>query len=278
MEENEQTIDLKDLLNVFKRHFLPIIAAALAAALVGFILATVIIPKKYTSDAMMYVENSADKSSDAALNINDINAAQKIVNTCQILFTSNHVLEELRADFGDFTVKELENMIKIESVNNTEILKIAVTSLNPQTSTDIATRLVELSQDEFHRVIKNGSIEVVSSPTLPETHTFPSTTVFTLVGLFIGLIVSYIAFLIVEMVDVKVKPADDLMQIYGIPVFAEIMDFEASDKSSYKYNYYSSGSTGSPDKARPVQPLKKPAPDKNLPAAKKNNDNRKEKT
>ena len=38
-----------------------------------------------------------------------------------------------------------------------------------------------------------------------------------------------------------IKPTDDLMQIYGIPVFAEIMDFELSDKGSYKYSsYYSS--------------------------------------
>lgn len=278
MEENEQTIDLKDLFNVLKRHFLPIVASALAAAFVGFLLATVIIPKKYTSEAMMYVENSADKSSDAALNINDINAAQKIVNTCQILFTSNHVLEELKADFNGFSVEELSKMIDIESVNNTEILSINVTSLSPQTSADIAARLVELSQDEFHRVIKNGSIEVVSSPTLPVSHTFPSTTIFTAVGLLIGLVVSYIAFLIAEMVDVKVKPGDDLMQMYGIPVFAEIMDFESSDKSSYKYNYYSSSQSGSSDRAKSAQPLSNSVSTKKSVSSesRKNNGSRKE--
>lgn len=218
---------------------LAITIAAVAAAVAGFTLSAFVIPKKYTSEAMMYVENSADKKNDTALNINDINAAQKIVNTCQILFTSNHILEQLEETFNSFTVEELEKMIVIESVNNTEILKIQVTTLDPKTSSDIATRLVELSQVEFLRVIKNGSIEVVSPPTLPEKHTFPSVPIFTVVGFLIGLVLSYAAFLVIELLDVKVKPGDDLMQIYNIPVFAEIMDFELSDKSSYKYNYYS---------------------------------------
>ena len=36
----------------------------------------------------------------------------------------------------------------------------------------------------------------------------------------------YIFFLLKEMLDVKIKPDDDLAVIYDIPVFAEIVDFE----------------------------------------------------
>lgn len=246
MEENEQSIDLRVLLKVLRDHVLPIAAAAVAAALVGLILSAVIIPKKYTSEALMYVENNNNADSNSSLNINDINAAQKIVNTCQILFTSHSVLRELQTSFDNFSISELKEMIVIESVNSTEVLRISVTSLSPQISADMAARMVELSTSEFQRVLKNGSIELVSSPTTGSL-TFPSVPQFTIIGLLIGLVVSYVVFLIIELIDVKVKPGDDLMQMYGIPVFAEIMDFELSDKGSYKYHYYSTSTpeTGS---------------------------------
>ncbi len=249
MEENEQTIDLRVLWKILKDHWLPIVACAIIAAVVGLVLSIAVIPKQFTSEATMVVKNTDDSSTSTLLNINDINAAQKMVATCQIVFTTNHVLSELQSSFGNYSINELKDMIVIEAVNNTEILKVSVTTLNAQTSTDIATKLTELAMTEFKSVYDNGSIKLLSEPQYPEAPTFPSVPMFTVVGLFIGLVVSYIVFLVIEMVDIKVKPDDDLMQLYGIPVFAEIMNFELSDKASYKYNYYSH--TGSESSQKP---------------------------
>ena len=242
MDEQEQTIDLRVLLKVFTEHLLPILLAFVLAAAAGFSLAKFIIPKKYTSEALMYVENSSDKSDNSNININDLSVAQKLVNTCQILFTSNYVLDELSISFnGVYEPKELDGMIKVESVNNTEVLRISVDALSPQEAFDICTRLTELATTEFQRVIKSGSIETVDKPTLPERHTFPSALQFTAIGGALGLVLTYLFFLVVELLDIKVKPDDDLAQMYEIPVFAEILDFETASKAGYsKYAKYSS--------------------------------------
>ncbi|MBR5087887.1 MAG: hypothetical protein IK093_00510 [Ruminiclostridium sp.] len=244
MNEQEGTLDLKKLLQVFTEHWLPIFIAAIAAAGIGFSLAKFVIPKRYTSEALMYVENSAAKRDDSSININDINAAQKLVNTCQILFTSNYVFDDLNAHFGNiYTNDQLRKMIKIESVNSTEVLRISVETRDPQESWNVANELVELASEEFKRIIKGGSIETVSPPVFPQKHTFPSALYFTAGGAVIGLVVLYIFFLIKDMLDTKVKPDDDLTAIYDLPVYAEILDFEAADKSGYrsKYSGYKSG-------------------------------------
>ena len=245
MEEQEQTIDLRVLLKVLQEHLLPIVLITIVTSVLGFFLAAVIIPKKYTSEALMYVENSASKTDDSAININDINAAQKLVNTCQILFTSNYVLDELRVAFNDrYSVGELREMISITSVNNTEVLKISVVSGSPQESYDVTVKLAELSTKEFTRVIKNGSIETVSAPTYPIRHTYPSTIKFTAIAFMIGLAGSYFIFVVLELLDVKVKPEDDLAELYNIPVFAEILDFTMSNGLRYKQSKYGYGKYG----------------------------------
>lgn len=250
LNEQEETIDLRVLLKVLTEHIIPIVIAAVIAAGAGFSLAKFIIPKRYTSEALMYVENSSGKQEDSSININDINAAQKLVNTCQILFTSNYVFEELSSYFGDkYTVDELRGMVKIASVNNTEVLKISVETNSPQECFDVATELIKLSISEFQRIIKGGSIETVSSPTFPEHHTYPSAMRFTVIGGMIGAVVMYIIFFIKELLDTKLKPGDDLTQLYDLPVFAEILDFETAGKSGYKYSKYGDYDSESEDES-----------------------------
>ncbi|MCM1579204.1 MAG: Wzz/FepE/Etk N-terminal domain-containing protein [Ruminococcus sp.] len=237
MNEQEQTLDLQILFKVLRVRLIPIIAVMAAVGLAGFVLSAFVLQKQYTSEALLYVENSSNKNQEA-ININDISAAQKLVNTCQILFTSDYIFERLREEMGaDWSNSEMENMIRVESRNNTEVLSISVTTASRELSVAVADKLVELSQEEYRRIIRNGSIELVSPPTYPLEHTFPSVRLFTAGGLAIGLLGSYLFFLLIEMLDTKVREDDDLAAIYEIPVFAEIMDFETADNSKYKSNY-----------------------------------------
>ena len=240
MDEQEQTIDLRDLLKVLKENIIVIILVTLACGIAGFALSNFVVEKRYVSEALLYVENSANKSDDSAININDITAAQKLVNTCQILFTSDKKLNQLSEELPDlgYSAAQYSKMITVSSVNNTEVLKIAVETNSPEKSKIIADKVVELSIDEYHRVIKNGSIEVVSEAILPKSHTFPSNTIFTAVGLLLGFFVTYFIFLLIELFDTKVKAEDDLAKRYDIPVFAEIMDFLSADKANSKYRYH----------------------------------------
>lgn len=237
MNEQEQTLDLQILFKVLRIRLIPIIAVMIAGGIIGFVMSAFLLEKQYTSEALLYVENSTNKNQEA-ININDISAAQKLVNTCQILFTSDYIFERLRTEMGaEWSNSEMSDMIKVESVNSTEVLRISVTTASKTQSVAVADKLVELSQEEYRRVIRNGSIEVVSSPTYPLEHTFPSVKLFTAGGLAIGLLGSYLLFLLIEMLDTKVREDDDLAAIYEIPVFAEIMDFETAGSGKYKSNY-----------------------------------------
>lgn|GEM_PF-42714 len=244
MDEQEQTIDLRVLLRVLLEHWIPIVIAGILAAAIGFSLAAFVIPKRYSSEALMYVENSSASDKDS-LNINDLNVALKLVNTCEILFKSNDVLDQLSERFnGEYTASKLGDMITVDPVDNTEVLKITVVAGDPQLAHDVAAEEVDLATVEYHRVIKSGSIETVSQPTMPKSHTYPSTTRFALIGGAAGLVVLYLFFLVKELLDIKVKPDDDLAQIYDIPVFAEILDFEMAGKGGYKYSKYGYGKYG----------------------------------
>ena len=158
MEENNE-LDLGYLWNVLKKHAVVICLVSFICAAAAYFFTDYCIEKKYESKALLYVENN--NKSNESVNINDITAAQKLVNTCQILFKSNTVLTKLIDELDLIYDKEtLNEMITARSVNSTEVLELSVESADPMEAQKIVNKLVEIAEDEFSRVIKSGSIEV----------------------------------------------------------------------------------------------------------------------
>ncbi|MEZ3453401.1 MAG: polysaccharide biosynthesis tyrosine autokinase [Oscillospiraceae bacterium] len=254
--ENEEVIDLMYLFRILKKHLLFVILVGVICAAAAFVLSEFVMTKKYESKALLYVENSQQTSE--SVNINDINAAQKLVNTCQIIFKSGTVMDNLIANLDlPYTKEELDRMITATSVNSTEVMQLVVESTDPQEAERIVNELVRLSNIEFLRVIKSGSLEVIDYGEIDIRPSFPNVTLITAAGLLLGLVAAYIIVFVNDMLDVVVKHDDNLAKLYGIPVFAEITDFMSANESKYGYSRYGYG-YGYGD-SRPKQKSETPA-------------------
>lgn len=231
----DDVLDLNYLFKVFKKHFVFIVLIAIIGGSAAFVVSNFLIEKKYTSEAMLYVENNQQASD--TVNVNDITAAQKLVNTCQILFKSKTMLENIIINLDlPYTKSQLNSMITAQSVNSTEVMSLKVESSDPQEAQTIVNELVRLANIEFARVIKSGSIEVIDYGEVNTSPSYPNVNLITAAGLLIGAVLSYVIVFIKEMFDVVVKHDDDIAKMYNIPVFAEIMDFNAKTKNT-KYGY-----------------------------------------
>lgn len=232
----DDVLDLEYLFKLFKKNIVLMLLVGILGGVVAFAFTNFLVPKKYESRAMLYVENK-NQASDS-VNINDINAAQKLVNTCQILFKSGTILENLIAELDlPYTKDTLSSMIVTRSVNSTEILEIVVESGDPLESQEIVNALVGLAEAEFKRVIKQGSIEVVDFGEVNTQPSSPNIKLFTLAGFALCFVFVYVVALVRDMFDVTVKTGDDLTQNYKVPVFAEIMDFTSASDTKYGYGY-----------------------------------------
>ena len=182
------------------------------------------------------MENSQQNTD--TVNINDITAAQKLVNTCQIIFKSGAIMDNLIANLNlPYTKDELDEMIVASSVNGTEVMELCVECGSPQEAEQIVNEWVDLSKQEFSRIIKSGSIEVVDFGEVNTTPSFPNVPLVTVAIFVLGIVISYIIVFLNDMFDIAIKQDDNLVQIYDVPVFAEINDFEIVSNAKYGYGY-----------------------------------------
>lgn len=229
----DKTLTLQTLWRLIVTRIRWIAGITLAVTAATAIITITLITPKYESEALLYVENTREASE--ALNINDINAAQKLVNTCVIIFQNDIVMQQVIDDLSlPYALGDFKKMVTLSSVNNTEVLRVKAESASPQESQSIVSSLITIAPKEFHRVVKSGSIEEISPASYNEQPSSPKLLLNIAVGFIAGLMISLITILLIETLDVTIRTDDDLYKLYDVPVFAEIMDFDGMKKGEYR--------------------------------------------
>ena len=239
-------IDLLRLIKALWAHALIIILTTLIAGAMAFSYARYLIEPKYSSTAMMYVNNSSISigSSNVSISSGELSAAQSLVETYLVILNSRTTLEEVIEKSGvNYSYEELSRMISSGAVNGTEVFKITVTSTDPAEAKMLANTIADVLPKTISNVVDGSSVRVVDYAVANGHRVSPSYTKYTAIGLAIGFIISAGIVVILELLDDVIHDEEYLMQTYDVPVLAMIPDLENEGKKGYTYydskSYYS---------------------------------------
>ncbi len=262
--ERTVELDIRSLLMLLWKNLRWIIISVLVGAIVFFAVAQFILPPKYTSSVSLYVNNNTEQgTTQNGLNINDINASQKLVNTYVVILQDDKVLEEVADKLMDqYTEAELESYIGLSTingrktvspgalrsvltmgaVNDTEVLRIQATTKDAMFSAEICNLLAETAPDVLQRVIKAGSVEIIGEAEPVFSPSSPNVRNYVLIGIALGLVVSIGAILIRFLLDNTIKGEEDIKAVLDIPVLGEIPDLnQPAGRSGYGKGGYGYG-------------------------------------
>lgn len=252
MQDTFDTLDIKELFDILFARIKLIIFCCIGGFILFFVVSKFVISPQYTSYVAMYVNNSAESVFSGAVNINDLNASQKLVNTYIVILQDDEVIEkvskrlsaefsyqDLALQFGDFkdsgfvSPERLRKVIKMSSVNNTEVLKIESETKSPELSARICTIMTEIAPDILRRVVKAGSVEVIGEAKPAIEPSSPNVLLYTIIGFVLGAILSCVGVLLHHILDRTVKGEEDLKKLYNIPILGEIPDLNGKSGKGY---------------------------------------------
>ncbi|MBO5701998.1 MAG: hypothetical protein J6S71_06130 [Clostridia bacterium] len=242
-KQNEKDYASIDLLHIIKSLWKKAWVIAIAMILVGvigFSVAAFVITPTYSSSVMLYVNNGMSVGDIFQLSSSQITGARSLVDTYIVMLqnrtTLNKVIEKADVDY-DF--EDLEDMIKAESVNGTEIIRITVTSTDPYEAAEIANAIAIVLPARISEIIKGSSMEVVDSAAVNLKKVAPSITGYTVVGMLVGAIISVLVLIVIDMRDDTIRSEEYILQNYDYPILAKIPDLTNTDSKSYGYYYKS---------------------------------------
>ncbi len=220
---------IQKILLILLRHIKLIVLITVVATLLAYIYTTFYITPIYSASAIIQVSNydySQQATQDTTAGqekrvwVSDLTSSATLADYCTVLFLNSPVMSDILDGCG----------LNITSENQTNFLRVTVSSSDPNKAAEVANAVTDEAPKLFLAYYRAGSIDTLRPATAPTEPSSPNVRTNVMLGFLGGLIFSVLLSLFLDIIDTTIKPDDDLFKIYGVPVFAEIVDFEREEK------------------------------------------------
>ena len=203
--KSERKISLARFAHLFFSHLYFLILWSILLGGVGFALAKYAVKPVYTASSQVVV-NQHSKNTQS---FNDQQADVQMVNTYKNLVNSPSVLQE--ASYN------LQNLVKTQTEQNSQVLIIKAVTYNPNESAAIANAVTNALKAKVNQKMHLDNIIIISRAHVPNGASFPNLLLFSLVGVVIGFLGSLIYLLIQEISSNIIYDREFVESKYNIP-------------------------------------------------------------
>ncbi len=215
---------LLELLHLLRKHLilviaLPIVCAVAMAVVYGFM------ANVYTAETSMYVLSQSGEENTSTLQ-SDLSASQMIANDVAALIESSRVTNATADDLGLDDLNGYD--ISVSSETTSRVITLSVEGADPQEAADIANAMAANVSEVAREVMNVQSVNVVDEAAAPEQPSGPSRTMYVAVAFLAGLFVAVAIVVLLDMLNTKVRSAEDAEELLGIPVIGRIPAMKGS--------------------------------------------------
>ena len=225
---NEETIELRELLEILLKRKLLIILMTVLCTVAGGVYSVFLITPMYNAETTMMV-NGAKNMTDIAssLDIGSINLSQKLVVTYGEIVKSRIVLEQTIDSLKlDMTYGQLLRKTTAQQVGGTEILKIAVQDEDPEQAAVIANKISDVFVKEVMRILKVNNVETIDKAIPIEKPVNVKTALNIAIAMILGLMLGVFTAFVLEYMDNTIKTENDVQKHLDLPVLGLIPDHD----------------------------------------------------
>ncbi|MFA7461931.1 MAG: Wzz/FepE/Etk N-terminal domain-containing protein, partial [Anaerovoracaceae bacterium] len=225
-----------ELIDIILSHIKLILLITVLSGVLAFSVSQFGLTPYYESSVKLFVNNSRIGQADTT-SISDLNASERLVNTYMEIVKSNTVLQKVSDSSGTgHSVAQLKQMVSTQSVKNTEIFYVTVTSDDPAGAQKLANQIAKDAPAEIMDFVEATSVKVIDYATLPTEPSTPNVKLNTAIGFLLGLILSVLLVLLLDMLDVTIRSEEDLTKLVDIPVLGVIPTIDMLDSKANGYS------------------------------------------
>ena len=254
-----------DILKLLLSRFHWVLLAGVVAAALVYTAITVFVTPTYESRVSFYVYNSASNAAHDTINNSDLQAAESLAATYSKILESNFVLDSVLTDIRGETAlsrKELNRMVQVSVISDTQLLEVVVTSADPELACRIADAFATVAPTEIVRITKAGGVEVVDRPEVASEKTAPRTWFDSAIGFVLGVIVISVILVLRMLADTTIYLPEDLAQAADVTMLAAIPEINIADDAHTGWILTEGGTAVSCEKESRSQRESRDGPDR----------------
>lgn len=207
MEEiREETISLKEIFIILRKHLAAIIISMFAGLALAGIVTFFIITPQYSSQTQLIVTLPQNETTNA----NDVNTNLQMINTYKDLITGDLVMEQvkerLESEYGlKMSAGEIRGSIAVNQSQNSQMFSIQATSNKAVDAEHIANTTAQIFQENVKDVMNVDKISIISKASASMSPVSPNNKLNLAIGVVLGLMVGIGLAFLLELLDKTVK-------------------------------------------------------------------------
>lgn len=177
----------------------------------------------YTATTRVYVVGQSSES----VTTQDLQAGSYLVKDYQEIIKSSEVLSKVIAkEESPLSTDELSNMISVVVPTDTRVISISVESNDPKEAAQLTNSVREVAADKIKEVTKVQDVTTLEEAQVPEKPSSPNTKRNLILGALVGAAVAIIGVLLTEVLDDRVKRAEDVEEVLGLTLLGVVPNID----------------------------------------------------
>ena len=222
-----EELDLKELFNIFWHKKVQMILIILIFIVIGIIYTIGFTTPMYSSETTLLLagaeKGEGQEGSTNSITTTDITINSNLISTYRELVRSDNVLGEVISNLGiDISIPSLRNNVSVTAVQDTDVIKIIVTTTNAEYSASIANETAKVFTEKIAEFYNMNNVHVVDEAKVSTTPSNINHQKDVIIFAFIGIVVAIIYVLIANMLDTTIKTAEEIEKYFKVPVLASI--------------------------------------------------------
>lgn len=226
--QDDAEIDLLDLVRFYLSKSLYIIVCFVIGAVVAGCITKFAISPTYQSTSKLYIISSSQGS---VVDLTALNIGTELSSDYQELLKLRPVYEDVIDKLKlDYTVDEVAGMVAIEGITDTRVLKITVTSTDPQEAMDIANEMAKEAVVFLPKIMECDKPNIAENAILPTQKSGPSLKKNTAIGALACTVLCLGVLTVLYLMDDTLRGAEDLEKEFGVMPLAVIPEGMLNDQ------------------------------------------------
>ena len=212
---------LLELLQLMRKHLKLVILLPIVCALAMGVYSYAFMANTYTASTSMYVlAKQTSTNSDNAVNYSNLNASQMLANDVSTLLKSDRIAADTVKNLHLDSLKGYST--KVTSETTSRVITLSVTGTDPDTSAAIANEMASNVSKVAQQVMDVQSVNVIDQAVSPSSPSGPNRSMYIAVALLAGLFVAIAIVVVSDMLNTKVRNADEVEELLGLPVIGRM--------------------------------------------------------
>ncbi|MFY9258119.1 MAG: Wzz/FepE/Etk N-terminal domain-containing protein [Dethiobacteria bacterium] len=216
----EQELELIELWQIVSKRWKMIILVTLLAALICAAVSLFLIKPQYVASSTLMVMKPVEAEQ---ILYQDIQVSRQLADTYQVVVHSRRVLDKVTRSLNlPYTHEQMQEKVKVSSVQDTEIITIDVTDTDPYLAARMSNLIAQTFMQEITEIMNIDNVSLIDEAAVPDNPVSPRVGLNIAVAMVLGFMVAVGLALLQHYLDQTLKTTEEVENLLGLTVLGTI--------------------------------------------------------